>query len=248
MALQPLKSRFWTLEEDIKLVESLLDLYHDGKFYADNNFKSDYLRALETTSKAKLPGCGIQAKPRIESMLTGLDCSGFGWDPKKKIITADKAVWDVYILATNFKNKAFPHFEDLCMIYSKDHATRKNAEAPADVAEELERTESSMREFESSKNIKSPSRRRRRNEDSKDFGKLKELATLIIAQMKDSSNVVIGLSEELKKISGLTTMEQLKASTQIARDSATLNVFTLFVMSVKASGGLAKIKLALAAA
>ena len=34
------------------------------------------------------------------------------------------------------------------MIYGKDHATRQNAEAPADVAEELERTESSMREFE----------------------------------------------------------------------------------------------------
>ncbi|KAK9219062.1 hypothetical protein WN943_007701 [Citrus x changshan-huyou] len=36
----------------------------------------------------------------------------------------------------------------------------------------------------------------------------------------------VGLSEELKKISGLTTMERLKASTQIARDSATLNEFT----------------------
>ena len=31
-------------------------------------------------------------------MLSGLDCSGFGWDPKKKIITTEKAVWDAYIL------------------------------------------------------------------------------------------------------------------------------------------------------
>ncbi|KAK9219070.1 hypothetical protein WN943_007709 [Citrus x changshan-huyou] len=46
----------------------------------------------------------------------------------------------------------------------------------------------------------------------------------------------VGLSEQLKKISGLTTVERLKASTQIARDSATLNVFTLFVMRIEKHG------------
>ncbi|KAK9183283.1 hypothetical protein WN944_026434 [Citrus x changshan-huyou] len=87
------------------------------------------------------------------------------------------------------------------------------------------------------KTSNSSSRRRRRNEDSKELGELKELTTLIVAQMKDSSNVMsramgqeindkqVGLSEELKKISGLTTVERLKATTQIACDSAALNVF-----------------------
>lgn len=46
----------------------------------------------------------------------------------------------------------------------------------------------------------------------------------------------VGLNEELKKISGLTTVERLKASTQIAHDSATLNVFTLFVMRIEKHG------------
>ncbi|KAH9667989.1 Myb DNA-bind 3 domain-containing protein [Citrus sinensis] len=189
MALQPPKSRFWTLEEDIKLVESLFDFYHDGKFYADNNFKSSYLRALETTLETKLPGCDIKAKPHIElgtlnmqfriihEMLTRPNCSGFDWDPEKKIVRVEKVVWDAYVLshkgATNFKNKAFPYYENLCMIYGKDHAIGKNAEAPADVSEEL--------------------------------GELKELTTLIVAQMKDTSNVV--------------------TTTQIARDSTALNVF-----------------------
>ena len=72
MTSQPPKLRFWTLEEDIKLVESLLDLYHDGKFYADNNFKSGYLWALETTLETKLPRCGIKAKPHIESRIKTL--------------------------------------------------------------------------------------------------------------------------------------------------------------------------------
>ena len=30
-------------------------------------------------------------------MLTGPNCSGFGWDPDKKIVTAEKAMWDAYI-------------------------------------------------------------------------------------------------------------------------------------------------------
>ena len=63
------------------------------------------------------------------------------------------------------------------------------------------------------------SKRRRRNEDSEELGELKELTTLIVAQMKNSSNVIspamgreidekqVGLSEELKKTSGLTTVE-----------------------------------------
>ena len=55
--------------------------------------------------------------------------------------------------------------------------------------------------------------------------------------MKDSSNVVsrfigqennekqVGLSEHLKKINSFTTIERFKATTQIARDCAALNVF-----------------------
>ena len=51
------------------------------------------------------------------------------------------------------------------------------------------------------------------------YEELKELTTLIVAQIKDSFNVVsrvmgqeindkqVGLSKELKKISGLTTIE-----------------------------------------
>lgn len=87
-------------------------MYHDEKIYAGNNFKSGYLRALETALETKLLACGIKAKPHIKfriktlkmqfrtihQMLTGPSCSGFGWDLEKKIVTAKKAVWDAYVL------------------------------------------------------------------------------------------------------------------------------------------------------
>ncbi|KAK9219069.1 hypothetical protein WN943_007708 [Citrus x changshan-huyou] len=46
-------------------------------------------------------------------MLSGLDCSGFGWDPKKKIITTEKAVWDAYILFESQGSRLC--WENLCL-------------------------------------------------------------------------------------------------------------------------------------
>lgn len=84
----------------------------------------------------------------------------------------------------------------------------------------------------------SSSRKRGRNEDSEGFVEsLKELTTLIVREMKESScrlsraigqeinDKQVGLSDELKKITSLTTVERLKATTLIARDTAALNVF-----------------------
>lgn len=80
-------------------------------------------------------------------------------------------------------------------------------------------------------------RRRRKNEDSKEIREFKQLTTRIITQMKHSFNIVsrvmgqeindkqVVLNEEWQKIGGLTTIERLRATTQIARDSVTLNVF-----------------------
>ena len=43
------------------------------------------------------------------------------------------------IPSTPFKTKAFPYYEELCMVYGKDHAIGKNAEDPADVVEQLDK-------------------------------------------------------------------------------------------------------------
>ena len=74
-------------------------------------------------------------------------------------------------------------------------------------------------------NISNNSSRRSINEDSRELGELKEPTTLIIAQIKDYSNVIslvtgqeindkqLESSEELKKISGLTMIKRLRATT-----------------------------------
>ncbi|KAL5547743.1 hypothetical protein UlMin_002974 [Ulmus minor] len=172
---------FWSEEEDKLLIESVLELHDEGRFKAEGNFKARHLKALERKLHNKLPGCDLQARPHIKSrmktlkthfqvvheMLIGPNCSGFGWDAEKKIVTAEKLVWDAYLqilintifftkkisLFTTtftwahthshkevapFKIKAFPFYEELCMIFGKDRAIGKQVETPADVVKQLE--------------------------------------------------------------------------------------------------------------
>lgn len=119
--------RFWTEDEDTKLIEILLEMYHEGKYYADGNFKNGYLRYIEKSMAEKLPGCDIKAKPHVESriktlkthfqtvheMLTGPNCNGFGWDVQRKMVTAKKPVWDAYLLVRYFIINFLYHFSTL---------------------------------------------------------------------------------------------------------------------------------------
>ena len=43
-----LNKRFWTDEDDIELIESLLEIHNEEKFKAFGNFKAGYLKAIET--------------------------------------------------------------------------------------------------------------------------------------------------------------------------------------------------------
>ncbi|GMQ05449.1 hypothetical protein CsSME_00050471 [Camellia sinensis var. sinensis] len=82
----------WTDEEDRELVYALFDMVNTGNH--------------------KLPGCGIKAKPHVESrvktlksdtgtvfdMVNRVGCSGFGWDSNKNMVVAEKQVWDGYVV------------------------------------------------------------------------------------------------------------------------------------------------------
>ncbi|XP_075653486.1 uncharacterized protein LOC142623890 [Castanea sativa] len=148
--------RKWAPAEDIKLVEALVEYHHEKEGSLENKFKLRYLKILEGKISTKLPNASLRVKPHIESrlrtlkrefqviheMLIGPNTSGFGWDTIRKCITTENDVWDVYVQshkgAAACRNKSFPHYEDLCIVYAKDHATGKDAQAPADVVEELE--------------------------------------------------------------------------------------------------------------
>ena len=84
----------------------------------------------------------------------------------------------------------------------------------------------------------SSSRKRRRTEDSEESGEsFKELTTLFVTEMKETSirltrtlgqeinDKQVGLSDELNKIASLTMVERLRATTLISRNNAVLNVF-----------------------
>lgn len=137
--------RMWTDEEDRELVYALFDMVNTGNHKADNDFKSGLLGVLEGVLHEKLPGCGIKAKPHIESrvktlkrdtgtvfdMVNGVGCGGFGWDSNTNMVVAEKQVWDGDVQshkrAAHWKNRSFPHCDMLCIIFERDHATGKDA-------------------------------------------------------------------------------------------------------------------------
>lgn len=69
------------------------------------------MKVLKTCLEIKLPKNCIKAKLYIKShiktlkmqsriiheMLIESNCRSFGWDPEKKIMTIEKAMWDAYI-------------------------------------------------------------------------------------------------------------------------------------------------------
>ncbi|KAL5552068.1 hypothetical protein UlMin_002244 [Ulmus minor] len=77
-------------------------------------------------------------------MLTGPNCSGFGWDLDRKMVIAKKPIWDAYLQnhkdAVPYKTKAFPFYDELCLVFGKDSATSKDAENIVDAAEEIQRS------------------------------------------------------------------------------------------------------------
>ena len=76
------------------------------KFKGEGNFKVSHLAAIERYLETHLPGCGLKAKPHIESrmkalraqfyiiheMLTGSNCNGFHWDTDKKLVYEETLV------------------------------------------------------------------------------------------------------------------------------------------------------------
>ncbi|POO03065.1 hypothetical protein TorRG33x02_011260 [Trema orientale] len=151
--------RFWTTDENNKLIEALLEIYNEGKYKAEGNFKVNHLTTIERYLEIYLSGCGLKAKPHIESrmktlkaqfctvyeMLTGPNCSGFRWDADMNLIYAEKLVCNAYLQSHKdvapFKHKAFSYYKELCMVFGKDRATGNDAEGLVDAVDDIARTE-----------------------------------------------------------------------------------------------------------
>ncbi|XP_024977598.1 uncharacterized protein At2g29880-like [Cynara cardunculus var. scolymus] len=145
----------WTNIEETKLVEALVTMVNTGAFKADNGFKSGYLTYLEQALKESLSGSDILGKPNVESklkimkkdwivvhdMINGSYTSGFGYDSVKHCVVAEDQVWESYLQvhkrAGKWKNKAYPFYEDLCIVCGKDWAQGNRARYFVEVEEEV---------------------------------------------------------------------------------------------------------------
>ncbi|XP_047325990.1 uncharacterized protein At2g29880-like [Impatiens glandulifera] len=136
--------RCWSDEEDALLIQILLELHSTGKYKADRGFKPGLFQATEREFEQRMPGCGIRADPHIYSRIKTLkthfgtvydmlygSTSGFGWDPIRKCVVADKHVWDSYLQshknAAPFKDKSFRYFDELAIIFGVDRANGNGA-------------------------------------------------------------------------------------------------------------------------
>ncbi|XP_075664965.1 uncharacterized protein LOC142634546 [Castanea sativa] len=135
----------WTAEEDDKLVECLLELAGDVKWKAENGFKPGFTAKLEELLEKKLLGCGIKASPHIESRykilrkqyraiadMLGPNASDFGWNDNKNMVVGHPD-------AKGLRNKHFPRFDDLALVFGKDRASGDRAQHAIDATKELAR-------------------------------------------------------------------------------------------------------------
>ncbi|KAH7665638.1 Myb/SANT-like domain-containing protein [Dioscorea alata] len=146
----------WTPSEDKILIECCLELVNQG-WRADNGFKIGYLSQLQKWMVEKIPNCKIMGDPHIKSRMRILKSqfrelkemrsqSGFGWDEANKCVTCEDDVWYSWLKshkeAAGLRNKQFPYFDELAIIFGKDQAT--GAEFTSEYVEALERENSTL--------------------------------------------------------------------------------------------------------
>ncbi|MBA0749383.1 hypothetical protein Gogos_003324, partial [Gossypium gossypioides] len=101
--------RKWVLKEDVALVVCMVDLYNVGTYNADTRFKVDYLNELERMLEKVIPHAMLKAKPNLS-----------------------------HKVASQFRHRSFPYYDQLTSIYAKDRAIGKNAQIAADIVEEMD--------------------------------------------------------------------------------------------------------------
>ncbi|KAL2937563.1 2-oxoglutarate dehydrogenase E1 component [Bienertia sinuspersici] len=99
--------RFWTSEEDKALMAALHELSLDPHWKCEKEFRNGYMIHLEEVISKAMPGCGLKAKPRIDSrlktlmskyraILAMLEISGSKWDDERQMILVEQSVYEEY--------------------------------------------------------------------------------------------------------------------------------------------------------
>ncbi|KAK2635094.1 hypothetical protein Ddye_029886 [Dipteronia dyeriana] len=256
--------RFWTEKEDNKLIESLLELNNDGRFKVEGSFKPGHLNKLEKKLHEKLHGCDLLAKSHIESgmktlkthfqivhdMLTGPNCSGFGWDIEKKTVTVEHPHSLIYFVVdihshkevAPFKLKSSPYYDELSIIFGDnkldDNASSKKVDNASDNNVDIQLVSKSSKRSQSQTECSGTSKKQRKD---KSFGDLVEAlteSTATLAAVIENSSACLSkfgceilnekhmqLDNELSRTTTLTIMEHHKVFRLIMQDNALVSYF-----------------------
>ncbi|CAM0946196.1 unnamed protein product [Alopecurus aequalis] len=132
---------------DRALLDVLVEHHNNGD-HAQNGWKSHVYRhaiknirekcAVEVTKEKITTRCKTFDK-HYDIVSKILSQSGFGWDWEKNVLLMDSdEVWDRYVEANEkaaiYKNKVIHNWNEICTIYSKDHATGEGARTGAEAA------------------------------------------------------------------------------------------------------------------
>ncbi|KAI3812450.1 hypothetical protein L1987_17159 [Smallanthus sonchifolius] len=153
------KKHKWTKIEDEALISALTELCQSGWKRDNNIFRSGYTTVLEKELKSKLPGCNLKASPHIESRLKTLkkhcdaitdmkDAFGIEWRSTDcTLICYDDDVWEDWVKdhldAKGLRNKPFPYYDELCLIFGKHRGNHKIVEDASDGNRAVETYETS---------------------------------------------------------------------------------------------------------
>ncbi|XP_071739360.1 uncharacterized protein At2g29880-like [Rutidosis leptorrhynchoides] len=208
--------RGWSPVEETMLVEILVNMVNNGRFKDDNGFKSGYLKHLKEKLKESFPSSGLLGKPHIESkvrtmkrvwqvvhdIFSGSNTSGFGWLDDTKLLSATSEVWDEYIKhhkeAAKWRNKPFPHNNELCTVFGKDSAHGSGSRSFGDIDEE---TNIGMQEFDEDvqentdiqdENVSSVPRKKRKRKNQTDplVDGLHEVVNVLGNTISEAANTV----------------------------------------------------------
>ncbi|MBA0749382.1 hypothetical protein Gogos_003324, partial [Gossypium gossypioides] len=125
--------RKWVLKEDVALVVCMVDLYNVGTYNADTRFKVDYLNELERMLEKVIPHAMLKAKPNLVSRIRTFKRD---WAIIYDILSGKDN--SSHKVASQFRHRSFPYYDQLTSIYAKDRAIGKNAQIAADIVEEMD--------------------------------------------------------------------------------------------------------------
>ncbi|WOL19774.1 hypothetical protein Cni_G28576 [Canna indica] len=227
--------RVWTKIEEDLFIDILEDLVNAG-WKSDNGFRPGMYSEIERRMEAACPGCGIRPTPHVESKLKVLkkqynivydmlNHSGFTWDSDRKCVIAEDSIWEEYIKKDNdaklMKNKPFPYYERLSIVFGKDRMISRNVETLEDAIEKLNEEEVDKKDdmevssphsiAEASTGRSHQGRKRKDREDSKiasHVAKIGEYIGVVASKMGDLADNIAAMSNQFGHDKDLAKMQK----------------------------------------